>query len=43
MINLPKVASVEFYRHAIYAGTTGDMTESGFSGHGGVVKIAVRW
>ena len=43
VIDLPKVASVEFYRHAVYAGTTGDMTEAGFSGHGSVVKIDTRW
>src|SRR3954447_12547310 len=44
VINLPGVASVEFYRHAIYAGLTAPMDEKGNpTGPGKVVSVSVRW
>jgi len=44
VINLPGVASVEFYRHAIYAGLTAPMDEKGNpTGTGKVVSVSVRW
>ena len=44
VINLPGVASLEFYCHALYAGLTGPMDAEGNpTGNGKVVKISVRW
>jgi hypothetical protein len=44
VINLPGVASLEFYRHALYAGQTAPMNDQGEpTGPGKVVKISVRW
>lgn len=44
VINLPGVASVEFYCHAIYAGLTAPMDDKGNpTGTGKVVKVSVRW
>jgi hypothetical protein len=43
VLSLPNVASVEFYRHAVYAGVTAQAGPNGFTGKGRVVKIDVRW
>jgi hypothetical protein len=44
VLDLPGVASVEFYRHAVYAGVNGPTDANGApSGPGKVVKISVRW
>lgn len=43
VIALPQVASVEFSGHAIYAGTSANLTDKGISGHGSVVRVDVRW
>jgi hypothetical protein len=44
VINLPGVASVEFYCHAVYAGLTPPTDDKGNpTGPGKVVSISVRW
>ena len=44
VLDLPGVASIEFYCHALYAGVTGPTDAQGNpTGNGKVVKIDVRW
>jgi hypothetical protein len=44
VLDLPRVASVEFYRHAPYAGVDAPMDDKGNpTGTGKVVKISVGW
>jgi hypothetical protein len=44
VLDLPRVVSVEFYRHAVYAGVNAPMDDKGNpTGNGKVVKISVRW
>ncbi len=44
VLDLPGVASLEFYCHALYAGATGPTDAEGNpTGNGKVVKISVRW
>jgi len=44
VLDLPGVASIEFYRHAVYAGVNAPMDDKGNPiGDGKVVKISVRW
>jgi hypothetical protein len=44
VINLPGVASLEFFHHALYAGETAPMDDQGNpTGTGKVVKVSVRW
>ena len=44
VLDVPGVASVEFYCHALYAGVTGPTDDQGNpTGNGKVIKISVRW